>query len=156
MSWEIRVFLSRQKRTTSHLSKQLGNHPATPLVLHNTQWIFIISPTCFLPSSLVLLGQLHPREQSNNTCYFLLSKSQRMKKDVDINVTGVVWYIFNVWEKKETQGESKQACMDLCVWEIWYLQMSLSKCCKCFNAFFLSVKMKANESRPGTNHHSSQ
>jgi len=82
--------LSRQKRTTSHLSKQLCNHPATPLVLHNTQWIFITSPTCFLPSSLALLGQLHHREQSNNTFYFFPSKSQRMKKDVDMNVTGVL------------------------------------------------------------------
>lgn len=111
MSWEIRVFLSRQKSTTSHLSKQLGNHPAKPLVLHNTQWIFITSLTCFLPSSPALPGQLHPREQSNNTFSFSTSKSQRTKKDVDINGTGVLWYIFHVWEKIETQGESKQACI---------------------------------------------
>lgn len=146
----------KTKSTTSHLSKQLCNHPAKPLVLHNTQWIFITSPTCFLPSSQALPGQLHPREQSNNTFSFF-SKRQRMKKDVDINVTGVLWYIFNVWEKIETQGENKQACMDHCIWGTWYLQMHLSKSCKCFHVFFFSLMtMTANESRPGTNHHSSR
>lgn len=64
------------------------------------------------------------------------SKGQRMKKDVDINVTRVLWYIFNVWEKIETQGENKQACMDHCVWGSWYLQIHLSKSCKCFHVFF--------------------
>lgn len=64
------------------------------------------------------------------------SKGQRMKKDVDINVTRVLWYIFNVWEKIETQGENKQACMDHCVWRTWYLQIHLSKSCKCFHVFF--------------------
>lgn len=80
----------KTKSTTSHLSKQLCNHPAKPSVLHNTQWIFITSRTCFLPSSLALPGQLHPREQSNNTFYFFLSKNQRMKKDVDINLIRVL------------------------------------------------------------------
>ncbi len=73
------------------------------------------------------------------------SKGQRMKKDVDINVTRVLWYIFTVWEKIETQGENKQACMDHCVWGSWYLQIHLSKSCKCFHVFF-SVTMTANES----------
>lgn len=128
MSGEIRVFLSRQKRTTGHLSKQLCNHPAKPLVLHNTQWIFITSPTCFLPSSQALPGQLHPREQSNNAFSFLLSKSQRMKKDVDINVPGELWYTFNVWEKIETQGENK-----------WIFVSEESDIYKCVSASLVSV-----------------
>lgn len=159
MSWEIRVFLSRQKSTTGHLSKQLGNHPAKPLVLHNTQWIFITSPTCFLPSSQLSLASYIPESKAKTySLFFFFLLSQIMKKDVDINVTGVLWYIFNVWEKIETQGENKQACKDLCVWRIWYLQMRLSKSCKCFIVvffYFFSGTMTANESCPGTNHHSS-
>lgn len=114
----------------------------------------------FSPFFTALPGHLHPREQSKNifSLFFFFLLSQIMKKDVDINVTGVLWYIFNVWEKIETQGENKQACKDLCVWRIWYLQMRLSKSCKCFIVvffYFFSGTMTANESCPGTNHHSS-